>query len=82
MISRHAKYDGQLNRGLDAKPAGADRGAVYFARLAQHLIIEFVPKSDVKLEFLLAMREDIFPACRPPSRRYSRSRSALWKFLP
>ena len=33
----------------------------YFARLAQHLIIEFVPKSDPKVKILLATREDIFP---------------------
>ncbi len=38
------------------------RIADYFARLAEHLIIEFVPKSDAKLEILLATREDIFPS--------------------
>jgi hypothetical protein len=37
------------------------RIASYFARLAQHLIIEFVPKSDPKVKILLATREDIFP---------------------
>ena len=38
------------------------RIASYFARLAQHLIIEFVPKSDPKVKILLATRGDIFPA--------------------
>jgi len=38
------------------------RIASYFARLAEHLIIEFVPKSDPKVKILLATREDIFPA--------------------
>jgi hypothetical protein len=38
------------------------RIAHYFARLAQHLIIEFVPKSDPKVKILLATREDVFPA--------------------
>jgi hypothetical protein len=37
------------------------RIARYFARLAEHLIIEFVPKSDPKVEILLATREDVFP---------------------
>jgi len=37
------------------------RIASYFARLAEHLIIEFVPKSDPKVKILLATREDIFP---------------------
>lgn len=36
------------------------RIANYFARLAPSLIIEFVPKSDSKVETLLATREDIF----------------------
>ena len=31
------------------------------ARLAEHLIVEFVPKSDAKVRVLLATREDIFP---------------------
>jgi len=31
------------------------------ARLAEHLIIEFVPKSDPKVAVLLSTREDIFP---------------------
>lgn len=35
--------------------------AEYFAKLAEHLIIEFVPKSDSKVKILLATREDIFP---------------------
>jgi len=35
--------------------------AKYFARLAEHLIIEFVPKSDPKVKILLATREDVFP---------------------
>jgi hypothetical protein len=38
------------------------RIARYFARLAEHLIIEFVPKSDPKVKILLATREDVFPA--------------------
>jgi hypothetical protein len=37
------------------------RIASYFSRLAEHLIIEFVPKSDPKVKILLATREDIFP---------------------
>ncbi len=37
------------------------RIASYLARLARHLIIEFVPKSDPKVKILLATREDIFP---------------------
>jgi hypothetical protein len=35
--------------------------AEYFAKLAKHLIIEFVPKSDSKVKTLLASRPDIFP---------------------
>ncbi len=35
--------------------------AAYFARLAEHLVIEFVPKSDPKVMTLLATREDVFP---------------------
>lgn len=31
-----------------------------FSRLGRHLVIEFVPKSDPKLQLLLASREDIF----------------------
>ena len=34
--------------------------ADYFAKLAPHLIIEFVPKSDSQIKRLLATREDIF----------------------
>ena len=34
--------------------------ADYFASLAEWLIIEFVPKSDRKVQTLLASREDIF----------------------
>ncbi|MGH7518742.1 MAG: hypothetical protein ACREOC_14950 [Gemmatimonadales bacterium] len=37
------------------------RVAEYFARLAQTLIIEFVPKSDPQVRRLLSSREDIFP---------------------
>jgi hypothetical protein len=37
------------------------RIAKYFGRLAEHLIIEFVPKSDPKVKILLATREDDFP---------------------
>jgi hypothetical protein len=40
--------------------------AGYFARLARHLIIEFVPKSDPKVKILLATREDIFPDYTQP----------------
>ena len=35
--------------------------AAYFAKLAPHLVIEFVPKSDSQVKRLLATREDIFP---------------------
>jgi hypothetical protein len=38
------------------------RIASYLARLAEHLIIEFVPKSDPKVKILLATREDVFPS--------------------
>ncbi len=38
-----------------------DRVAALFARLAPWLIVEFVPKSDPKVELLLATREDVFP---------------------
>lgn len=38
------------------------RIAEFFARLAPNLVIEFVPKSDPKVEILLATREDVFPA--------------------
>jgi len=37
------------------------RIADYFARLAEHLIVEFVPKSDAKVAVLLSTREDVFP---------------------
>jgi hypothetical protein len=37
------------------------RIADYFASLGERLIIEFVPKSDEKVQHLLASREDIFP---------------------
>lgn len=35
--------------------------AQYFASLADHLIIEFVPKGDSQVDILLATREDVFP---------------------
>lgn len=35
--------------------------ADFFASIARHLIIEFVPKEDEMVQFLLASREDIFP---------------------
>lgn len=35
--------------------------AEFFSRLCRHLIVEFVPKSDSKVQTLLAGREDIFP---------------------
>ena len=34
--------------------------ADWFARLARHLVVEFVPKDDPKVGFMLASREDIF----------------------
>lgn len=34
--------------------------AAYFAQLGKNLIIEFVPKSDVQVQRMLALREDIF----------------------
>lgn len=37
------------------------RIAAYFAQLCRSLVIEFVPKSDPKVQILLASREDIFP---------------------
>jgi hypothetical protein len=37
------------------------RIAAYFASLSKQLIIEFVAKSDPKVQLLLATREDIFP---------------------
>jgi hypothetical protein len=37
------------------------RIAAFLARLADELIIEFVPKSDPKVAVLLATREDVFP---------------------
>ncbi len=39
--------------------------AAYFARLGPQLVIEFVPKSDSKVQFLLASREDIFADYTP-----------------
>jgi hypothetical protein len=38
-----------------------DAIADFFARLCEHLIIEFVPKSDSQVARLLTTREDIFP---------------------
>jgi len=35
--------------------------ASWFASLGEHLIVEFVPKSDAKVQVLLATREDVFP---------------------
>jgi hypothetical protein len=37
------------------------RVASYFSKLAEHLVIEFVPKSDPKVMTLLTTREDVFP---------------------
>lgn len=37
------------------------RVAAFFAELSEHVVIEFVPKSDPKVEVLLATREDVFP---------------------
>lgn len=39
--------------------------AELFAKLAKHLIIEFVPKSDSNAQVLLASRKDIFPDYTP-----------------
>ena len=35
--------------------------AKFFAKICRWLIIEFVPKEDAKVQFLLAHRDDIFP---------------------
>ncbi len=35
--------------------------AAFLADLAEHLVIEFVPKSDAKVKILLATRADVFP---------------------
>jgi hypothetical protein len=35
--------------------------AAFLAQLAEHVVIEFVPKSDPKVAILLATREDVFP---------------------
>ncbi|HVQ43912.1 MAG TPA: class I SAM-dependent methyltransferase [Candidatus Saccharimonadia bacterium] len=35
--------------------------AAYFAALGRHLVVEFIPKSDSKVQILLATRPDIFP---------------------
>jgi hypothetical protein len=37
------------------------RVAAFFAELAESLIVEFVPKSDPKVQILLATRPDVFP---------------------
>jgi hypothetical protein len=37
------------------------RVAAFFAELAESLIVEFVPKSDPKVQLLLATRPDVFP---------------------
>jgi len=39
-----------------------DRVADFFVKLANHLLIEFVPKQDSQVQRLLATREDIFDA--------------------
>ena len=39
-----------------------ERISSYFARIAPHLVIEFVPKSDSQVQHLLASREDVFPS--------------------
>jgi len=36
--------------------------AAVFARLARHLVIEFVPKGDEQVQSMLRLRKDIFPA--------------------
>lgn len=37
-----------------------DRVARFFSDLGRHLIVEFVPKSDSQVQWMLATREDIF----------------------
>ena len=37
------------------------RLAAWLAELSRSLVIEFVPKSDPKVQVLLASREDVFP---------------------
>ena len=44
------------------KSAYSARVTGYFAQLARHLIIEFVPKQDSQVVKLLATREDVFPS--------------------
>ncbi|MCE5313974.1 MAG: SAM-dependent methyltransferase [Armatimonadota bacterium] len=41
------------------------RAAEYFSKMCRSLIIEFVPKSDHKVQRLLATREDVFPEYTP-----------------
>ena len=58
-----------------------DRLADFFASAGEHLIIEFVPKSDSQVQRLLATREDVFPDL-PPGRVSSRPSadcSRSWK---
>lgn len=38
-----------------------DRAAQFFSQIADHLIIEFIPKTDSQVQRMLASREDIFP---------------------
>ena len=38
-----------------------DRVARFFSVLGRHLIVEFIPRDDPKVQRLLASREDIFP---------------------
>ncbi len=43
-----------------------DKIARFFHRMCQYLIIEFVPKEDEKVQFMLQQREDIFPYYTEP----------------
>ena len=44
-----------------------DKVAAYLGTLARDLVIEFVPKSDPKVQLLLASRKDVFPDYEPGS---------------
>lgn len=43
-----------------------DKIAAFFHRICQHLIIEFVPKQDEKVQFMLQQKEDIYPGYNEP----------------
>ncbi len=44
-----------------------DKIARFFHQMCQYLIIEFVPKEDEKVQFMLQQREDIFPGYNEPA---------------